>query len=351
MGNEYLVGLIGLMLLPAYIWGFKTLPRERWQIFCVVPVRKLPDGSWQGLNLTFYGVLIATSLSLSVALVILLIGAAGVGFLIFALIATLLLGICLPAARLIAWWIEKKRFSFSVGAASFVGIAAGPWLVLAVQRNIQGLWPAAGAFDPMAVIAAVMVGYALGEGMGRLACISFGCCYGRPMDQMPAFIRHYFAWAAFIFRGKTKKIAFAHQWDDRKIFAIQAVTAIIYTISALTGTWIYLTGHFKWAFFLNLGITQGWRFLSEFFRSDFRGNQSITAYQWMSLFLIPYGLFILWHFPAAQPVLRLSTGWSYLWSPQAILFLEGLWIVIFLFTGRSQVTGANLSFHVHQHLI
>ncbi len=351
MENEYLVGLLALMLLPAYVWGFKTLPRERWQIFCVVPVRKLPDGSWQGLNLTYYGILIATSLSISVALVILLIGAAGVGFLTFAFIVTVLLGICLPAARLIAWWIERKRFSFSVGAASFVGIMVGPWLVLMVQRVAERLWSAAEAFDPMAVIAAAMVGYALGEGMGRLACISFGCCYGRPMDQMPAVVRRYFAWAVFTFQGKTKKIAFAHQWDDREIFAIQALTAVFYTTSALAGTLIYLNGHFEWAFFLNLGVTQGWRFLSEFFRSDFRGNRSITAYQWMSLFLIPYGALILWYFPADPPDLQLASGWSYLWSPGAILFLEGLWMIIFLSIGRSQVTGANLSLYVHKHRI
>jgi hypothetical protein len=30
-----------------------------------------------------------------------------------------------------------------------------------------------------------------------------------------------------------------------------------------------------------------------------------------------------------------------------ILALQGLWLAIFLYTGRSSVTGAQLTFHVH----
>ena len=33
------------------------------------------------------------------------------------------------------------------------------------------------------VLAALAIGYILGEGLGRLACLSFGCCYGKPLDQ------------------------------------------------------------------------------------------------------------------------------------------------------------------------
>ena len=200
----------------------------------------------------------------------------------------------------------------------------------------------------MAVVAAAMIGYALGEGLGRLACISFGCCYGKPMEQMPKLVQRYFAWVAFRFSGGTKKIAYIHHLEDKKIFAIQAVTAVIYASSALAGTLLYLHGRFAPAFILCLTITQSWRFCSEFFRSDFRGHRKITAYQIMSLLTIPYGALILWFFPSPQNVPNLKAGLDILWNPAAILFLQLLWLAGFLATGRSHVTGSALSFHVHQ---
>jgi hypothetical protein len=56
--------------------------------------------------------------------------------------------------------------------------------------------------------------------------------------------------------------------------------------------------------------------------------------------------FFLAHEPSALP--DLSAGLKSLWSPALILFLQGIWMIIFLYTGRSTVTGATLRFHVHQ---
>ncbi len=50
---------------------------------------------------------------------------------------------------------------------------------------------------------------------------------------------------------------------------------------------------------------------------------------------------------AASPILR---GLSALWHPAILLTLQMLWIASFLYTGRSQVTGATIHFHVHRHL-
>ena len=47
----------------------------------------------------------------------------------------------------------------------------------------------------------------------------------------------------------------------------------------------------------------------------------------------------------------LGSGVRSLWSPALILFLQAIWLVIFLHTGRSSVTGARLSFHVHHERI
>jgi hypothetical protein len=345
MENWYFVLMLALLITPLFAWGFSALPQERWQILCAIPVRKFEDGKWQGLNLTYYGLFVATSLSAAVALVMVLIGAAGIDFGIFAAIVAILVAICLMAAKVIVLWVEKKRYGFSVGAASFVGIIFGPWLVYWIEKvSLSFSRP----FASMAVIAAAAIGYALGEGLGRLACISFGCCYGKPMHKMPRLVQRYFGWVAFRFSGSTKKIAYAHQWEERKIFAIQAVTAVFYTGSALVGTWLYLEHYFAGAFFLCLTTTQGWRFCSEFFRSDFRGHRKITIYQIMSLLTIPYAALILWRFPSPQDPPVLKAGLNLLWNPAAILFLQILWLVVFLTTGRSRVTGSALSFHVHQ---
>ena len=56
--------------------------------------------------------------------------------------------------------------------------------------------------------------------------------------------------------------------------------------------------------------------------------------------------FFLTHETTGLP--DLSAGLKSLWNPALILFLQGIWLTIFLYTGRSTVTGATLSFHVHQ---
>lgn len=340
----FIAGLV-LVLVLIFRWSFKILPGERWQILCTIPLSKTPAGSWQGLNLTYYGVFNALALCAAVTLLLILAGAVGMSFTVLAGVVCVLLGFCLPASRLIARWVEGKAYTFSVGAAVFVGILLAPWLlVLAAMAAKQGL---AVSIFPLPLLAAALVGYALGEGIGRLACISFGCCYGRPMDQMPAWFQQYFAWMAFTYSGSTKKVAYAHQLDGQRVFAVQAVTAVLYCAGALVGSLLFLEGAFGAAFLLCLTVTQGWRFCSEFLRADYRGNRSISAYQIMSLVAIPYGAIIIWVFPVPAVGVDLVTGIRMLWDPLVLLFLQALGVLMFLRAGRSQVTGADLTFHVN----
>ncbi len=346
MINWLFVMTIALLLTPLLIWSFRALPQERWQIICAIPVRKMADGSWKGLNLTYYGLFNAISLSGAVAMVFILSGAAGVDGRAFVVTTVVLLAVCLLASKLIARWVEKKPCTFSVGAASFIGIVLGPWLVLPMEiisRRMISI-----DFDAMAIMASLMVGYSLGEGIGRLACISYGCCYGRPMAQMPTFIKRHFAWASFSYTGCTKKISYAHHLEGERIFAVQAVTAVLYTTTALIATLLYLNGSFAWAFFLCLLVTQGWRFGSEFFRSDYRGDRRISAYQIMSLLTIPYGLLIPFLFSTSGQPVDVLAGLRILWSPGVVLFLQLIWVIMFLRTGKSQVTGSGIHFHVNQ---
>lgn len=346
MANWLFVATLATVLAPVYIWGFKALPRERWQIICAIPIRKMADGSWQGLNLTYYGLFNAMALSVAVTLVLILTTAAGIDLRVFAAIIVAILGVCLPASRLVARWVEKKPHTFSVGAASFLGIVTGPWLVLLIGRASSQL--VGDPVNPMAVMSALMVGYALGEGIGRLACISFGCCYGRPIDQMPPVVQRYFSWATVTYTGSTKKIAYAHHLDGQKVFATPAITTVLYTTGALAGTMLILNGRYAWAFFLCLLVTQGWRFLSEFLRADFRGDRRISVYQIMSLSTIPYALMLLILFPSSGAVADIRAGLQACWNPAVMLFIQALWIIMFLRTGKSEVTGSALSFHVHR---
>lgn len=222
MENWFFVTILALALVLVFRWSFKTLPGERWQIVCAVPVNKTESGTWQGMNLTYYGVFNALALCAAVTLMLVLAGAAGIAFSVLAVAVCLLLGCCLPASRMIARRVENKAYTISVGAAVFVGIVLGPWLLMLTAAIAARFFFI--SFEPMTVLAAAIVGYTLGEGLGRLACISFGCCYGRPMASMPDWVQRHLGWMAFTYSGATKKIAYAHQLTGERIFAVQAVT-------------------------------------------------------------------------------------------------------------------------------
>jgi hypothetical protein len=98
-----------------------------------------------------------------------------------------------------------------------------------------------------------------------------------------------------------------------------------------------------------LTVTQLWRFGSEFLRADYRGGGKITAYQVMGIVSIPYAAILGLVFPfetADAPVL--VEGLARLWNPLVLIFLQGLWILSFVYTGYSKTTGSVLSFHVMQ---
>ena len=118
--------------------------------------------------------------------------------------------------------------------------------------------------------------------------------------------------------------------------------------SALAGTLLYLSGSYAWAFFLCLFVTQIWRFFSEFLRADYRGDRKISVYQIMSLATVPYGLLLPFFFPAAGHAGDLAAGLRQFWNPATILFLQAIGIIMFLRTGRSQVTGSGVSFFVNE---
>jgi len=339
-----LVFVLGLGVVLAALLGlaFRALPGERWQIAAAIPLTPDGAGGWRGLNLTWYGLLQATALTAAAAGFLFLLGSLGLGVRAGLALLLPLLSLCLPAARLVARLVEKKPFTFTVGGASFVGLLLAPPLAGLVRATLH---PELAILPAMA---ALSIAYALGEGLGRLACISFGCCYGRPLHQCGPLLRRIFTPLAFTFEGPTKKIAYESGLAGRKVVPVQALTATLYCAAALLGIYLFLEGGFLAALLVAVGVTQLWRAGSEFLRADYRGGGRISAYQVMAVTALAYTLAVaLWLGPG-QPAPRpdLARGLGLLWDPALLLGLQALWLIVLIYTGRSRVTAAHLRFHV-----
>jgi hypothetical protein len=332
------------------IWGIRVLPGERWQFLAAVPLRKNSRGEWEGVNLTWYGLLTANAYVVAVAVLFLLMGAVGVPVAGSLIMAVAMLAVCVPASRLVARLVEKKAHTFTVGGAVFVGVLAAPWVVLAVDRLMGPAF--ACTIAPSPALAAIAVAYAFGEGLGRLACISFGCCYGKRLTNLSPLLWNLFSGCHFVFYGKTRKIAYAGDMEGEPVVPVQALTAVLYVACGLAGMGLFFSAHYATAFLVTMIITQGWRFLSETLRDDYRGGGRISVYQVMGLTSILYGGAAFLLMPAS-PVLNpdFMDGLALFREPALIISIQLLWAAIFLYTGRSTVTGATLSFHVHRERI
>ncbi len=205
MNLAFVAGLaLGLFALLG--WGVRTLPAERWQMLAAVPVAKAADGSWRGVNLTFYGFFSATGTALGFAMMLLLLASLGIPASIAVLLALLLLVVCVPASRVIAGLVERKPNTFTIAGAAFVASLIFPWLILAIQPLAVTLLHHEIAVLP---ILAAAISYALAESIGRLACLSFGCCYGMPLRDVKPGLARLFRRRNLVIHGSTKKAAYA----------------------------------------------------------------------------------------------------------------------------------------------
>jgi hypothetical protein len=201
-------------------------------------------------------------------------------------------------------------------------------------------------------LAAVSIAYAVGEGTGRLACISYGCCYGKPLSECSPVMRRIFDHHHFIFTGKTKKISYASQLDGVEVIPIQAVTSVIYITAALLGIVFYIRESFIISFFIPLVATQLWRILSEFLRADYRGQGFISSYQIMAFLSLIYTAALVLVIPHVGSVaIDIIKGLSSLWNPAVIMTLEAIVVSTFLYTGRSDMTASSVSLYVNKEKI
>ncbi|MGE0087068.1 MAG: prolipoprotein diacylglyceryl transferase family protein [Desulfococcaceae bacterium] len=345
MADELLAAGLTLIFALVFNWGFRTLPGEKWQILASLPKHRNEKGQWQGENLTYYGLFNAHAYTFAVMTYIVLLGSLNTPISLILLSVCWLLSICIPASKIIARMVEKKKYTFTVGGASFAGILAAPFVVWAVNATLGN--QSGFHMQTIPFLAVLCISYAFGEGIGRLACISFGCCYGKKLSECHPAVQKIFDKCCFVFTGSTKKIAYASAMEGEKVLPIQAVTAVLYTLSGIAGLYLFLRGFYTAAFLQSLLITQIWRCVSECFRADYRGEGRISAYQIMGILAAVYGivLCVLSGDSQFQPADVLH-GLAYLWDPAMIFFLQALWVGVFLYTGRSKVTGSVLSFHV-----
>ncbi|MEZ5394674.1 MAG: prolipoprotein diacylglyceryl transferase [Bryobacterales bacterium] len=192
------------------------------------------------------------------------------------------------------------------------------------------------------------IAYALGESVGRLACISFGCCYGKPVEQTSGWVRRFASRYRFVFHGSTKKAAFASRLDGVAVVPVQAMTSVALAAVAWLSTLLFLQGRAAAAFALAATGTQLWRLYSETLRADYRGEGRISAYQWMAAGVAVCGLtFFALAGGQVGPRPDLAAGLTALAHPAAILALQFLFGLVFWRMGRSSQTGARIHFHVH----
>lgn len=341
---DLLVLSIFVVLSFLYIlWGIKNLPKEEWQFLASIPKQKIVDkDTWVGVNITYYGLLNANAYTMSVALFLTLNSMAKITLYQSMLIAFFILSLCIPASKFVARIVEGKSGTLTIGGALFVGFLITPIVLLLTNDLFETEIPT------IPILASMMISYTYGEALGRLACLSFGCCYGRRIDDAHPLIKPFFRKFYCIFHGKTKKIAYESNLEGFKVIPVQAITSIFFLLVSILGLILYYNTHFITAFLLCLLSTQLWRVLSEFLRADFRGGKRFTPYQTMALVNILIGLIIITSLKAKpisiQPIID---SISNIINLPGILFLQGIWFITLLFTGISVVTSSEIKFKVN----
>ena len=343
MTNAEFVLTVGIGLTVLLGWAFKHLPQEQWQMMATLPRTKQHSGRWEGVNLTYYGVITASAAAVAIVIFLMLMASVHVRLSRALTVVVGIIACCLPASRLVARVIERKPHTSTVAGAVFVGQLIAPLALLAVN----GCMATDGVLSPLGpTMAAIAVAYVFGEGLGRLACISFGCCYGKPIAAVRPGVRRLFERFHFAFEGDTKKIAYESGLQGTKVVPIQALTSTLYTAVGLVSMFLFLESSYGTAYALAMLFSQGWRIYSETLRADHRGGGKISVYQKMTVVGMAYAAALSLVFPAAAVRANLAAGLAALWDPLVIITLQILWAVIFAATGWSMVTGSRLSFYV-----
>ena len=335
--------VLGLVAVVSAIlaWGLRVLPRENMQILATIPLRRIDGDLWRGVNLTWYGVMQMAGMVIAVALALVLAGAARVPVQVLSLVIGVMLAVALPAAGLVARVVERRRGTYTVAGAVFAAALFLPWTTLGLDMLL-------GTDHAVTVISAIAVAYPLGEGIGRLACISFGCCYGRRLDDCGPGLRALFASRAAVIVGRTRKASYAGQCEGLPLLPAPAMSALVLSAASLAGVPLFLNGNFRAACMVSLCVAFSWRFASEFLRADYRGKGRLSAYQWMALACLLYVVPALGLFSSSRRLPDIQHGLVLLSSPLTLLTLAALGVLVFGYLGVSKMTTATVRLGVRE---
>lgn len=337
MSNDIFVASLALSCAAMLWWGCVALTCEERQIIASVPVSRNAAGSWTGMNFTWYGFILASAQCAALTLFCVMMGSLGFPLWKIGLPAAMMLAVCVPASKVIARLVERKKGTFTVGGASFIGFMISPLIVAGI--NASGFM----SLPVMPFLSALAVSYAFGEGMGRLGCISFGCCYGKPVAGCHPFIGRLFRRFHFRFSGSLKKAAYEGALGGEPVIPVQALTSAVYFASGILSIYLFLHGSYRLSFLVAVICTQSWRFVSEFLRADYRGEGRISVYQFMSLAMIAWSVMIVFYLKA-DPArhAQILEGMKNIATVPYIIFIEIVWSILFIFLGKSVVTGSEL---------
>jgi prolipoprotein diacylglyceryltransferase len=337
--NMVFVACLVALVSAILAWGLHVLPRENMQILATIPLRRIEGDLWRGVNLTWYGVMQMTGMVLAIALALVLATAASVPTQTLVLVIGVMLAVALPAAGLVARLVERRRGTFTVGGAVFAAALFLPWTTLALDAL-------SGSDHAVPIISALAVAYPLGEGIGRLACISFGCCYGRRLDDCGPGLQALFGSHPAVIVGATRKAVYEGQCEGVPLVPAPALSALVLSFAGLAGVPLFLDGDFRAAAVLSLSVAFLWRFVSEFLRADDRGKRQgtgrLSAYQWMALACLVYVVSALDLLSAPTRRPDILHGLTLLASPFTVLALAGIGVVVFVYLGVSKMTTATV---------
>ncbi|MGH9843128.1 MAG: hypothetical protein ACREEM_30690 [Blastocatellia bacterium] len=156
MNNELFVLSLALVFGAFFVWAFRALPREQWQIIAAVPRMKTEAGAWQGLNLTWYGFFQATSNTLAVAILLVLLGAIGIPALETFALVTVVFAVCWPASRLIALagaYLYLQSHFVATLVFTMAGTQAWRFLSEMLRADVRGQATSFSAYQAMALVA------------------------------------------------------------------------------------------------------------------------------------------------------------------------------------------------------
>ncbi|MGC8769285.1 prolipoprotein diacylglyceryl transferase family protein [Calditerrivibrio sp.] len=340
---SYIMTLIILIILIRY------LPKERYQFIFTIPYKKLEDGRWLGKNITYYGFFNALGYTAGTLVTTALLLSFGLSFLQIFLMILFVFIICIPSSKLLAYIIEKSPHGFTVGGAVFVGVLVLPVAIYLSLKLTNFSIEFKNLIIP--VYAVISVGYLMGEGIGRLGCLSFGCCYGKEITKVKSnFLRSFFESFYTVFHGECKKISYASGGCGVRTVPVQAIAILLYITTSFVSILMILKGFIISSLITSTLISQLYRFYSEFLRSDYRGVGKISSYQKMAILNIIIIFIYCYIFNGDVIYPEIQKALLEILSLKFLIFAFFIFLMTFLYTGLSTATYSVIEFKVVEKL-